>query len=109
MSDENSAAEIRARLDAYHAVRATDDLDAVEDFLEHADMDIQWLLDALEDTSTEILYLEKVLREIANLLPEHSRLGKDAANFVIEDVGRRARYALKEDRKPPEDDHAESE
>jgi hypothetical protein len=39
---------------------------------------------------------EAALRDIANLLPKRSRLGKDAANFVIEDVGCRARKALGE-------------
>ena len=41
--------------------------------------------------------LETMLQQIADLLPERSRLGKDAANFVIEDVGRRARYALEKE------------
>lgn len=109
MNNENNPAEIRARLEAYEITRGYNVLNydercrglEAQSVLEaHAPADLRYLLDALEDASTEVLQLEKRLREIGDLLPERSRLGKDAANFVIEDVGRRARYALRKDREP---------
>lgn len=115
MNDQNSIADIRARLEAYESTRGYNvlnyperlsALEAQSALKEHMPADLRFLLDALEDATAEVLQLAVLLREIADLLPERSRLGKDAANFVIEDVGRRARYALS---MPLEDDHAESE
>lgn len=103
---------IRARLKAYEAAEvahreralarangiftegsAPDTADAVMDTLgelhENAPDDIPALLARVDA-------LEAVLRDIA-LLPERSQLGKDAANLLIEDVGQRARLALRED------------